>query len=147
MTLQLPTLLALLGTALMALAIFAPHKTAVRTPAALPRVGQTVISTWQSEPLDSPAQYMQMADMPAYSPLADVGMPDGSAAPAWPVLIDPLATHCDADARRRIALALGALKEPWCEEILRRALDEEIDADVRLALLAGLDVGELTTAS
>jgi hypothetical protein len=162
MTLQLPTLLALLGAALMGLAIFAPHKAAARPAPSAPRIAQATISTWQPEitddvrsryiPIVTPA-YSAMSEDTAFTPVADTLEPADTFNSAntpvlsWPALVDPQAAGCDAAVRRELALALSALSEPWCEEIIRRALDEEPDGIVRLALLAGSDVGELTVTS
>jgi hypothetical protein len=122
MTLQLPTLLALLGAALMAVAIFVPQKPFVRVMARPALIAHATIATWHEAPLsDTPVQTLD-------APLL------------WPALIDARATHCDAPARAEIVRALGALGEDWCGPILRRALDEETDAGVRLALMQALNV-------
>jgi hypothetical protein len=118
MTLQLPTLLALLGAALMAVAIFVPQKPVTKIAARPPAVVvHNAISTWMEPPLSPPAGLLATV-----KPIS------------WPTLLDSRATDCDIDARREIAQALGALGEHWCAGIIARALDEETDADVRLAL-------------
>jgi hypothetical protein len=99
----LPALLALLGTALLALAIFAP-------PAA-PR--PPVVS---------------------YAPPVTERAVERRTEPAWPRAIDARAVGCDASARLALVDALAAVRAPWAEAILTRALDDEPDAAVRAAI-------------
>ena len=57
---------------------------------------------------------------------------------AWPALLDPRATGCDAAARCALVDALATLRTPWSEDVLRRALAEEPHPAVRAAILAVL---------
>jgi hypothetical protein len=132
LTLQIPMLLALLGTALMAVVIFAPSRvpapptTSFAPPFAPPRAEH-----WGAPPAfdawDSPAA----VDLP-WTSIED------SATPAWPMLIDRRAEKCDAAARLGLVEALAAVRTPWSEAILRRALDEESDPAVRIAVAEAL---------
>lgn len=105
MTLHVPTLLALLGAALMTVAIFAPKKRVAPPPVAV-------------------AAPRQPAD----------AAPREAAGPPWPALVDPRAVAVDAETRIRIVAALVALDETWCEEILRHADAGETDPAVRRAI-------------
>jgi hypothetical protein len=58
---------------------------------------------------------------------------------AWPALVDPRASACDAAARLGLVEALAAVRTPWSEAILRRALADEPDVDVRDAVAAALE--------
>jgi hypothetical protein len=120
LTLHVPTLLALLGTVLMAVVIFAP------APAVAPRsVASELYSPLPFEAF-APAGIAPLTDPP---PLA----------PAWPALVDPSAALCDAGARLALVDALAAVRAPWADAILHRALDEEPDARVRAAIAAAAD--------
>ena len=132
LTLQIPMLLALLGTALMAVVIFAP--TRVATPAAIsfaPPPAPPLFDQWQ--PL--PSEYCEpLADEPfAPPPLATV-----STGAAWPAMVDQRASGCDAAARLGLVEALAAVGTPWSETILRHALDDEPDPAVRAAVVTAL---------
>jgi hypothetical protein len=63
---------------------------------------------------------------------------DEPVAPFWPVLVDARAARCGAADRVALASALGAVRAPWADAILRRALDDEPDPFVREALAAAL---------
>jgi hypothetical protein len=123
LTLQIPMLLALLGTALMAVVIFAPSRvpapatTSFSPPPAPPAVGR-----WEPPPA------MDAWDLPMHEP----------AAPLWPTLIDRRAANCDAVARLGLVEALATVRTPWSEAILRRALDDEPDPTVRAAVVTAL---------
>jgi hypothetical protein len=119
LTLHVPTLLALLGTVLMAVVIFAPAP----APAVAPRA--------VASELYSPLPFEAFAAA-AVAPLAE---PPPSV-PAWPALVDPSAALCDAGVRLALVEALAAVRTPWADTILRRALDEEPDACVRAAIEA-----------
>jgi hypothetical protein len=99
----LPALLALLGTALLALAIFAP-----------------------------PAEQRPL--VVSYAPPVTERAVERRTEPAWPRAIDARAAACDASARLALVDALAAVRAPWAEAILTRALDEEHDAAVRAAI-------------
>ena len=141
LTLQIPTLLALLATALMAIVIFAPERAVVRpTISFAPPLGAAPVEavahalpplerSWEPEPdgLDSVAP-------------AAVSRP-----PAWPALVDPRAAGCDAGARLALVEALISVGTPWAREILQRALDDERDPGVRTAVVAA-GIGSLDAA-
>ena len=114
MSAQLPTILALLGTVLLALAIFAPPR-AAGGPAvsfAPPVAAGPVERTVPAEPWRPPGE------------------------PSWPALVDPRAAGCDAAARLALVEALLAVRAPWAEAILQRAAAQERDPSV-IAALAG----------
>jgi hypothetical protein len=75
---------------------------------------------------------------------ADPQMPDAlharapGSVPTWHLLVDPRAAACDAAARWELVDALAAVRAPWAEAILVRALDDESDPDVRNAVRAAL---------
>jgi hypothetical protein len=56
----------------------------------------------------------------------------------WPALVEASASGCDAQARIDLADALGALRSPWSESVLRQAHDSEPDPVVRTAIAAAL---------
>ena len=100
MTVSLPTLLAVAGTVLMAVAIFVPIRASLSS--------------------SSPA-----------APRDD--------APAWPELVEPTATDCDAHARLDLVDALASLRSPWAIGVLVRARDQETDPTVAAAIDAAID--------
>jgi hypothetical protein len=106
----LPTVLAVAGTALMALAIFGPFRKSV-----------------EPEGDDAAA--------PALATIAADGEP-GIA--QWPVLVEATAIACDAHARIDLADALGALQSSWAAAILRQAYETEPDPTVRSAIASAL---------
>ena len=119
LTLHIPMLLALLGTALMAVVIFAPSR--VPVPATMsfsPPPAPSAIERW--EPFQPE--------------------PAGAAehAPTWPALIDRRASGCDAAARLRLVEALASVRTPWSEAILYAALEDESDPSVRAAVVTAL---------
>jgi hypothetical protein len=115
LTLQIPMLLALLGTALMAVVIFAPS-----------RVARPVTISFAPPPATIEPWEPQAAEPPATSTAL------------WPTLVDRRACDCDAAARLAIVDALATVRSPWSETILRRALDEEPDARVHEAVVRAL---------
>ena len=123
LTMQIPMLLALLATALMAVVIFAP----VRVPAAV---------TTSFAPPSAPPAVERWDEALAYEPPAPE--PAVLTVPAWPALIDRRATGCDAAARLRLVDALASVQTPWSEAILFGALDDESDPSVRAAVVAAL---------
>ncbi|GAC1596698.1 MAG: hypothetical protein NVS3B28_28290 [Candidatus Velthaea sp.] len=127
MNLEIPTLLVFLGAALMAIAIFAPKR---RPPQALAASGPA-FNAWHTVPEPQLAA-------PVFTD--DVAPPVVSALPAltWPTLVDPRAVCVDGAARVALVQALAALREPWAEVILRRALAEETDLSVQIALESAL---------
>jgi hypothetical protein len=132
LTLQIPMLLALLGTALMAVVIFAPSRapapvTVSFAPPPIPPPPFEQCEPYGSEPWEPPA----------IEPVA-VPPPAAVASAAWPALVDPCASGCDAAVRLGLVEALGAVRTPWAEAILRRAMDDEPDPAVRGAAAAAL---------
>jgi hypothetical protein len=126
LTLQIPTLLALLATALMAVVIFAPERVAARPTISF------------APPLVPAAQLPQIE---RWEPESDLFLDTAATAappepPAWPALVDPRATGCDVRARLALVEALVTVGAPWSRAILQRALDDERDPDVRSAVLA-----------
>jgi hypothetical protein len=117
LTTHVPTLLALLGTLLMAVVIFAPSPPITSRPVASAGYSPLPFEAF------APAGVMLLPEPPA-------------CAPAWPALVDRSAAACDADARIALADALAAVRAPWADAILRRALDDEPDARVRAAIAA-----------
>jgi hypothetical protein len=132
LTMQIPMLLAVLATALMAVVIFAPS----RVPA--------VVTTSFAPPPAPPA--MECWERP---PATDAWDPSATETPAplWPTLIDRRAVDCDAAARVGLIEALAAVHTPWSEAILRRALDDETDPAVRAAVNAALSAQTLFGAT
>jgi hypothetical protein len=136
LTLQIPMLLALLGTALMAVVIFAPSRAPapVTVSFAPPPKPPPPFEQWDpygSEPWEPPAR-----EEPGVVP-----PPAAVASEAWPALVDPRASGCDAAVRSGLVEALGAVRTPWAEAILRRAMDDERDPAVRDAVAAALGDG------
>jgi hypothetical protein len=108
-----PTALALAGTALMAVAIFGPFRRTASTG-------------------EEPAAPAAVAAGPTLAPVTV----------AWPALVEASAIACDAQARIDLADALGALRSPWSESVLRQAHDSEPDPAVRAAIEAALSSTE-----
>lgn len=129
---QVPLLLALLATVLMAVAIFAPE-----------RLGPPPTVSF-APPLAPAERWSAPSD-----PFASLPDPFGSAAepfvapsaPGWPSLVDPCAADCDAVARLALVDALAIVGAPWAEAILRRAHADEPDPLVREAVRAALGAG------
>jgi hypothetical protein len=119
LTTHAPTLLALLGTVLMAIVIFAPATATASAPQpAAPELYSPLpfeaFATSGILPRPEPAPYV----------------------PAWPALVDRSAVQCDADARLALVGALAAVRAPWADAILRAAFEEESDVRVRAAIAA-----------
>ena len=125
LTVQMPLLLALLGTALMAVAIFVPAR------------ASAAVTVSYAPPVVAPSTYRHREE-PRFID-DDSGEATASAhAPDWPTLIDARAAGCDAAARVALADALGAVRADWARRILERALDDEDVHAVREAVLAAL---------
>ncbi|HEV2642664.1 MAG TPA: HEAT repeat domain-containing protein [Candidatus Elarobacter sp.] len=132
LTLQIPMLLALLGTALMAVVIFAPCRVpAPVTTSFAPTASPPPFERW--EPL--PIAHWEPPAIDLCDPLGDDPV---AAGPAWVALVDPRASACDAAARLSLVEALASVRTPWADAILRRALDDEPDPGVRAAVVAAL---------
>jgi hypothetical protein len=135
LTLQIPTLLALLGTALMAVVIFAPAPVAAKVTLSLApplAPSPSPLERWAPPPPVLSESWDLRTEFPI-----DVIHDDATvaqAAPAWPALVDPRAANCDAAARLALADALATVRAPWADAILQRALDDEPDALVRDAI-------------
>jgi nucleotide-binding universal stress UspA family protein len=126
MTMQIPTLLALLGTALMAVAIFAPKKaTAAPTVSLAPPFAAPPVERWTP-----PAA----ADEPFPIPEPHVEAREIERDAAWPALVDAAADRCDVDARLALVDALAQLGTPWSATILSYAEEDEPDERVRAAI-------------
>lgn len=141
LTAYLPVALAVAGTVLMAVVIFAPVPlpatvTVSFAPPAAPPRELPFTESWPGVTPFEPAGYARVA-------LDEVPPPDAAwsdrtalavAAPRWPVLVDPSAADCDAATRLALVEALRSVRTSWAEEILRRALDDEHDDTVREAI-------------
>ena len=125
-------LLALLGTALMAVVIFAPVQVAAPVMTSFaPPPAPPAVECWEPAPaIDS---WEPPSAIDSWEPLANE-----PAAPTWPTLIDHRAGNCDAAARLGLVEALAAVRTPWSDAILRRAFDNEPDRAVRAAVAAAL---------
>lgn len=136
---QLPTILALLGTALLALAIFAPPRAAggpivsFAPPIIAAPLERSPFDPFPTAPTGTPPADAFAFDEPVLDePVLDEFGPE----PSWPALVDPRALGCDAAARLGLVEALLAVRAPWADGILRRAADEERDPPVVAALAA-----------
>jgi len=126
LTMQIPLLLALLATALMAVVIFAPNRAAAMvTASCAPPPAPPAMERW------APA-----AEIDLWAPLDPA--PHVTRAPVWPAAIDPRAAGCDASARLGLVEALATIRTPWSDAILRSALDDEPDPAVRDAVAVAL---------
>jgi len=56
----------------------------------------------------------------------------------WPVLVDETAINVDIATRLRLIEALGLIGGSWSREILARAYEQELDANVRGAIFVAL---------
>lgn len=121
MMLQLPTVLAVAGTVLMAIVIFAPRRVSVPAagafaPTFAPAAGTLIVS-----PLVAPERTDPRRTLPV-----------------WPEFIDARAVRCDAAVRLTLVDALASLRSEWSRALLTRALDDEDEPDVRRAILQAL---------
>ncbi|MDP9105313.1 MAG: HEAT repeat domain-containing protein [Candidatus Eremiobacteraeota bacterium] len=131
LTVQIPMLLALLGTALMAVVIFAPSRVPVPVATSFAPPAPPPFEQWE------PCRFEQW-EPPAIDEAVAVAQPAVGTA-AWPALVDARASGCDATVRLGLVEALGAVRTPWAETILRHALDDEPDPTVRDAVAAALE--------
>lgn len=124
-----PIALALVGTVLMAVVIFAP----VPVPATVTiSFAPPIVPPYEPPTYDSPRHEPLAFDAPALNErsVASVGTE-----PRWPVLVDPAAFACDAATRLELVRALAAVRGPWADAVLRQALEDEPDAAVRNAIV------------
>jgi hypothetical protein len=137
MTLQIPTLLALLGTALMAVAIFAPRRSAAPAMVSFAAPSPAAAARW------APASAVELSDSPAFeaAALAEPAEPELT----WPALVDLRAAGCDLSTRLALLDALTSLRGPWADAILARAWAEERDVLVRATLAVSFREGEQAT--
>ena len=128
-TLSIPVLFAVGGVALIALAAFGPRKS-----------GLEPVISFAPPPAPDRARWARPRGW--YPPYPAAARPTPAAAvppqPNWTAGIDPLAGPCDAATRLRLIDALAALRTPWAEALLHRALSEETDVAVRTAALRAL---------
>ena len=121
LTAHVPTLLAVVGTVLMAIVIFAPAPASASSRPPAP----DVYSPLPFEAIE-PFAASGVGARPEPAPCV----------PAWPALIDRSAAHCDADGRLALVGALAVVRAPWADAILRDAFEEESDEQVRAAIAA-----------
>jgi hypothetical protein len=141
----LPVALALLGTVLMAVVIFAP----VPVPATVTMSFAPPIppAHEDSRPVSWAPPDDRLPDtwnpVRGFDPFSDAA-PDPAAAEdaavvndalaLWPLRLDPRAAACDAAARIELVEALASVGGAWACGVLRGALDDEPDAVVRDAI-------------
>jgi hypothetical protein len=142
---HVPTLLAVLGTVLMAVVIFAPAPAAPTvTASCAPPPVPLRFEHWAAAPdTFRPPSPNELEPWPAaeagpapFSQLETLFEPERR--PAWPALLDARAAECDAPARLDLVTALAAVRTPWSDDVLRCALAEESDRLVRDAIAAAL---------
>jgi hypothetical protein len=129
----LPVALAVLGTALMAVVIFAPVPipATVTMSLAPPELRWESYRTPSRDPLDAPPEFSW--------PDAPWTQPDPDAIEAtWPAQVDPRAAGCDAAARIALVDALATVGGAWANEVLRDALAGDPDAAVREAVVRAM---------
>ncbi len=139
---QVPLLLALLATVLMAVAIFAPERLGPPpTVSFAPPLAPAERWSAPADPFTSPSDPFVSPSDPFVSPPDPFVSPAAPFAPGWPSLVDPCAAGCDAVARLALVDALATVRAPWAEAILRRAQGDEPDPLVREAVRAALGAG------
>ena len=122
MTLQVPSLLMLIGAALLAVAIFAPQS---------PRA--VAVSVHVPRPAAVDRSVPALADETP-DPLLPTPQRVRDAPPTWPERFDPRAARSNAEARIELIGALAEVRAEWSDAVLRAAFDEETDPNVRRAL-------------
>ncbi|HYW52540.1 MAG TPA: hypothetical protein VE826_01150 [Dongiaceae bacterium] len=143
LTVQISTLLALLGTVLMAVVIFAPAPapakvtTSFAPPFAPP---PPPLERWapDADPFAVPSAEAYADWTAALRNAAPATEPEPPAYPAWPARLHASAACCDAQSRLELVAALSAIRTAWSNEVLRRALEDEPDRIVRDAIGAAL---------
>jgi hypothetical protein len=118
-----PLLLALLGTALLAVAIFAPR----RVPAS---PGVSLAPPLAAVPVE---RWTPPADVDAFPP-----EPLAASSASWPALVDPRAAACDVAVRLALVDALACVRSPWARDVLARAYADEFDDEVRATIRGAL---------
>jgi len=139
MSLQIPTLLALLGTALMAIVIFAPRRpevVATATVSYAPPLAPPPVERWAPPPADE--DLFAYVPEPEFAPAAESQSPAPVARILWPELVDPAAQDATSQTREQLAEALGTVRTPWALAVLERARDEEPEPSVRAIIDAAL---------
>lgn len=58
--------------------------------------------------------------------------------PSWPQLIDESLVSADRQLRLDIIERLSIVAQPWCEDVLRQAIEQEDDAVVKNAILVAV---------
>ena len=58
--------------------------------------------------------------------------------PSWPQLIDESLVSADRQLRLDMIERLSIIAQPWCEDVLRQAIEQEDDAAVRDAILVAV---------
>jgi hypothetical protein len=121
-TMPIPILLAALGLALVAFAIFAPQRVHATPTLSLAPPLAPPAPTWAPPPFETPL----IEDIELLEPTPIT--------PSWTASIDPLAADCPPPARVALVEALATVATPWAREVLLRAYAEEADALVLAAL-------------
>jgi hypothetical protein len=121
----IPALLACVGTGLTALAVFAPGRPRAATVSFAPPLAPPPLDRWNA------------------GPSGEVEPPAPPPAARWPALVDPRADGSDVAVRLALVEALAALATPWAGGILRCALDEDGEPQVRAAAGAAIDAAVL----
>jgi len=62
-----------------------------------------------------------------------------AAYPKWPQLIDESLVAADRQLRLDIIERLSIVAQPWCEDVLRQAIEQEDDAAVKSAAASALE--------
>jgi nucleotide-binding universal stress UspA family protein len=118
----IPFLLAAIGLALVAFAIFAPQRVHATPTLSLAPPLAPPVPAWVPPRLETPL--IEDIEVPEPRPVT----------PTWMALIDPLAAGCPPPVRVALVEALATVGTPWAREVLLRAQAEEADALVLAAL-------------
>lgn len=118
-------MLACLGTGLTALAVFAPGRQRAATVSFAPPLAPVPLDRWM------------------LAAAGDAGPPAPPPADRWPALVDPRIDGSDVAVRFALVEALGALATPWAGGVLRSALDEDAEPQVRAAAGAAIEAAAL----
>jgi hypothetical protein len=115
MTVSLPVVLALIGTVLMAFAIFLPMR---------PSIAVETGTALEAESGPAMVPETPAAQEPDRQP--------------WPVLVEAQAADCDVPARLELVDALATLRSAWAIDVLVHAEGSETDPTVHAAIAAAL---------